>query len=453
MRLLEYFEDGVTEGRRLHQFENYAIGTYRVPQALRRLSDGRRNPSIPTFEVVNSLLHAAVLRLPSLNVLEQQLETPEFQKLLGLKARKGKAAFSADTIADVLDTLDITKLESTIVDMVKRAERNKAFRDDTFGTFRCAAIDGWEPFCTYKQHCDSCLTRQVTRKVRNDEGELVDEKVTQYYHRFVVAFLIAPKIDMTLAIEPVRTEGQRMAAGDPEGCGDEGELTAALRLIDRLHTQYGRFIDAFALDGLYPCGPVLTKLQKYRYGAFIVTRNKANDPYRFAQEIWEHRNQPDSVERDPYTGELVEFWELDEVDALKTFGGSVKMLKAVVTRKNGKKSSWVMAILGKGRKATRLMALRIIRARWHIENTAFHQWVTKWNLDHCYRHTPNAITAVMHIWSVAFNLMQLFFYRRLRKPRRGRKVTDTMKSLVLNMFRDLAYLVVPVPWDALDDTT
>jgi len=128
------------------------------------------------------------------------------------------------------------------------------------------------------------------------------------------------------------------------------------------------------------------------------------------------------------------------------------MLKAVVTRKNGKKSTWVMAIVGKARKASRLMALRIMRARWQIENTAFHQWVTKWNLDHCYRHTANAVTAVMHIWILAFNLMQLFFYRRLRKPRRGRPVTDTVIAMVRKLTRDLAYLAAPVPWDALDDT-
>lgn len=451
VRLLDFFADGVEAGHRLHQFEKYAIETYGVPQALKKLCDGRRDPKIPTFAVVNSLLHAAVLRLPSLNTLEQQLETTEFQKLVGLRPRKGKRAISADTMADVLDTLDISQLESAVVDLIKKAERNKAFRDDTFGIFRTVALDGWEPFCTYERHCEGCLTRQVKRKVRNDDGELVEEKVTQYYHRFVVAFLIAPKLDMTLAIEPVLSSDLRQEL-KPKQARHEGELTAALRLIDRLHKQYGRFIDAFTLDGLYPCGPVLSKLQKYRYGAFIITKNEKHDPYRFAEEIWRTRSGPDAVEVDPFTNEKVEFWEVDDVDALSSFNGSVKMLKAVVTRKNGKKSTWVMAILGKAKKASRLMALRIMRARWHIENTAFHQWVTKWNLDHCYRHTNNAITAVLHIWTLAFNLMQLFFYRRLKKARRGRHSTDTIKALVLNMFRDLAYLPAPVPWDAIDDS-
>jgi hypothetical protein len=453
VRLLEYFEPGVRREKRLHQFEKYAIDVYGVPQAFFRLSDGRHKPSIPTFGVINSLLHAAVLRIPSLNQLEQMLTEPDFQCLLGYRPRRDrKPVFSADTMADVLDTVDITGLEGMVVDIVQRAERNKAFRDDTFGTFRCAALDGWEPFCTYKRHCKGCLTRQVKRTVEDEDGNEVTEMVTQYYHRFVVAFLIAPKLDLTLAIEPVRSEDVRIHKGEDEGCGHEGELTAALRLIDRIHSMYGRFIDAFALDGLYPCGPIMSKLAEYRYGAFIVTRNKKKDPYRFAESIWQTRDKPDDVQQDP-TGEITEFWELDDVDTLKTFDGSVRMLKAQVTRKNGKKSTWAMAMVGKAKHASRSIALRILRSRWHIENTAFHQWVTKWNLDHCYRHTPNAITAVMLIWSVAFNLMQLFFYRRLGKPRTGRKVTDTLQAMVALMLRELGTFTVPVPWDALADSS
>jgi len=339
VRLLDFFADGVKNGRKLHQFEKYAIGTYRVPQTLNKLCDGRRNPSIPTFSVVNSLLHAAVLRLPSLNVLEQQLETAEFQQLVGLPAHEGSRAISADTMADVLDSLDIGGLEQGLVDLVKRAERN-------------------------------------------EDGDIVEEKVTQHYHRFVVAFLIAPTMDMTLAIEPVLAADLRTDL-KPKEARHEGELTAALRLLDRLQENYGSFIDAFALDGLYPCGPAMMKLQQYGYGAFIITKNKRHEPYRFAQETWQQQPVPDDTGRDPVTDELVEFWDLKNVDTLSSFKGSVDMLKAVVTRKNGKKNTWAIARVGKAKQTSNRVALRIMRARWHIENTAFHQWVTKWNLDHC----------------------------------------------------------------------
>lgn len=450
MRLLEFFDARVKDGQRLHQFLRYAIDVFGLGRTLVRVADGRRTPEIPTFSVVTSLLMAAVLRVPSLNELEHLLRTQEFQRLLGHRTKRprNKALFSADTIADVLDTLEVTTLQTALAEIIQKAERNKAFRDDTFGSFISASIDGWEPFCSYERHCPGCLSRQVKRKVREDGHEKL-ETVTQYYHRFVVAFLIAPKLDLTLAIEPVRPEAMRVAAGEAPGCGDEGELSAALRLIDRVHQLYGCFVDAFALDGLYPCGPVFEKLTEHGYGAFVVTRDDGKDPYRFAESIWRIREQPDQVIQEPQTGEQVSFWRLDGVDALSSFAGSVDMLKAELVRKNGKKSRWVMALVGKAKRASPIVALRIMRARWHIENTAFHQWVTKWNLEHCYRHTPNAITAVMHLWAIAFNLMQLFFYRRLNKPRQGREVSDTIKVCVRLMWLDLGKLDEPVPWELL----
>lgn len=464
VRLVEFFDKCAENGLRLYQFLRYAIEVFGIGRTLTKVADARRHPEIPTFDVVTSLLLAAVLRVPSLNQLEHLLRTAQFQRLLGHRASKyrNKLLFSADTMADVLDGLEVLTLQAALAEIIKKAERNKAFRDDTFGTYICAAIDGWEPFCSYKRHCPACLTRQIKRKdmykrrssedddVEDDSGEGdPNELVTQYYHRFVVAFLIAPRIDLTLAIEPLRPEALRVEQGEQPGCGDEGELTAALRLLDRVHATYGCFIDAFALDGLYPCGPVFEKLTQYGYGACVVTRDKRKDPYRFAESIWSTRDKPDVVTEDSETKEAVAFYRLNDVDALSSFSGSVDMLKAVVTRKSGEVSTWVMALVGKAKRAPLLVALRIMRARWHIENTAFHQWVTKWNLDHCYRHTPNAITAVMHIWAIAFNLMQLFFYRRLNKPRRGRPAPDTIVACVKTMWIDLGTLAEAVPWEAL----
>ena len=478
---------------RLYQFLRYAIEVFGIGSTLMKVTDARRNPDIKTFPVVTSLLMAAVLRVPSLNQLEYLLKTTQFQRLLGerTKKHKNKALFTADTMVDVLDGIELLTLQTALAQIIQKAERNKAFRDDTFGTFICAAIDGWEPFCSYNRHCDACLTRQVKRKVKlaqakaSEDGIVLDdedlegdpeERITQYYHRFVVAFLVAPKLDLTLAIEPIRTEAERVAAGEQLGCGDEGELTAALRLLDRVHKMYGCFIDAFALDGLYPCGPVLEKLTEHNYGATIITRDSRKDPYRFAESIWQTRTQPDAIEQNAESGERIEFYRLNDVNALSSFRGSVDMLKAVVTTpakerpstKDGKPkrtrgrninirrqaegpktSTWVMALVGKAKRLSNLLALRIMRARWHIENTAFHQWVTQWNFEHCYRHTPNAITAVMHIWALAFNLMQLFFYRRLNKARRGRPVNDTLVVCVKEMWLDLGQLAAPVPWDLL----
>lgn len=455
VRLLDYLEHGVEKGYRLHQFLKYAIDVYNIGRTLQKLKDGRRDPKHSTYSVTMALLMAAVLRVPSLNQLEQLLSEPGYRQLLGFGSKRPqkKPAISADTFADVLDSLDIETLQEAGVSLIREAERNKAFRDDTFGTYRAVAIDGWEPFSTTHRHCSGCLTREVRVKVdEDDDGKPIYKKVTQYYHRFVVAMLLAPTMDLVLAIEPVLSSDLRP---DEEKVGrHEGELTAALRLIDRLHRDYGSFIDAFAMDALYACGPVFEKLERYRYGGFITTKRKKAEPYRMAHEIWQTRPVPDSVAEDPVTGETVQFWEEKGVDTLSTFTGSVDMLMAVVQRKNGKQSTWALARVGeKAKRVSNLLALRILRARWHIENTAFHQWIKHWDFDHCYRHTPNAIHAVMLIWTMAFNLMQLFFYRRLKKPRKGRPVTDTIIWCVKQFWIGLGTLHEPIPWKYLDDTT
>jgi hypothetical protein len=135
----------------------------------------------------------------------------------------------------------------------------------TVGTVRCVATDGWEPFASYDRYCTHCLVRQV--KV-NRAGRDIEE-VEPYYHRYVVALLLGPVVDVVLGIELVLNEEARRDT-DGEHTGHEGELTAARRLIGSLDDTYGRFLDAFVCDALYANGPVMTQLDQHGYGGFLV---------------------------------------------------------------------------------------------------------------------------------------------------------------------------------------
>src|ERR1700739_4882174 len=121
----------------------------------------------------------------------------------------------------------------------KRTRRSSAKRSETkpFATVtvRCVAVDGWEPFSSYDRHCPNCLVRKV--KVKRVGGE--NEEVEQYYHRYAVALLLGPVLDVVLGIEPVLNE-EALRDIDPEHEGHEGELTAGRRLIDSLHETSAR---------------------------------------------------------------------------------------------------------------------------------------------------------------------------------------------------------------------
>jgi len=63
---------------------------------------------------------------------------------------------------------------------------------------------------------------------------------------------------------------------------------------------------------------------------------------------------------------------------------------------------------------------KIMHNRWHIENNAFHQLKTEWHLDHCFLHSPSGVETVLMFILIAFNLMQLYFFRCIRGFRKKR---------------------------------
>jgi hypothetical protein len=54
--------------------------------------------------------------------------------------------------------------------------------------------------------------------------------------------------------------------------------------------------------------------------------------------------------------------------------------------------------------------------------------------------------------TLAFDLLQLFIYRRLKRPRRPKDPTHTIRHLVEVMLREVATLPEPIPWTALLDS-
>lgn len=435
----------LTSRGKLHQFVKYACQVYELPRRMRSLSDGRRDPNIRTFDVMNSLFHAALLRLPSINALEGDLKEADFQKVIGQKPKQDVKPFSAEVVYNVLDKLHLGSLREGIEDVLWVAERNKAFRDQTR---RYVAMDGWEPFASFNRHCGFCLERMV--KVKNPTTGEMEQRV-QYYHRYVVAMLIGPLLDVVLDIEPVLNDEARRDIG--EDARHEGELTAALRLIDRLHETYGTFIDAFVLDALYANGPAMTKLDQYAYGGFIILKKENNEPLKEAMALSEGKPPCDQY-YDPEKKEHIDFWDEDEIETLDSFKGKVRVIRALVTAEDGTRHTWCFGIVGdRARKVGRRAALKTIRGRWHIENTGFNQWVQYWNLGHVYRHTPNALLAVLLLWMLVFNLLQLFVYRRLKRPRHPEDPTDTIRHIIEVMMREVGTLAAPIPWAELADTS
>lgn len=433
---------------KLGKLIKYATDVFGLPHLLGRLVDSRRQESVThqTLDVVQSLFFAGVLRCPSINAIEGELKQAPFQKLIGRPPAPDKKAFSAEVIYNVLDKLELEGLRHNIEDVIWTAERNKVFRDGSYGTLRCVAIDGWEPFCSYERHCPECLTREVSVK-DPATGEI--RKRTQYYHRYVVAMLIDPVMDMVLGIEPIRNAEARRDLG--EDAHHEGELTAAYRLIKWLRATYGTFIDALVMDALYANGPTMSLLKSCGYGGLIVLKKEHNEPLKEALALWGDQAPCETFD-DPDNHEHVELWDVQHIDTLQSYGDKLRVVRGRITKKDGSRSTWCFALVGdRLRTFGRRTALKAVRGRWHLENTGFGQWVQYWNLGRVFHHTNNAIQALLLIWMLVFNLLQLFIFRRLRRSRRPKDPCDTIINIVAQMRRAVGAIPEPIAWEVLAD--
>jgi hypothetical protein len=281
-------------------------------------------------------------------------------------------------------------------------------------------------------------------EVKRKSGE--KEKVVQYYHRYVVAMLIDGQMDMTLDVESIVSADLR--DGPMKGECHEGELTAAKRLIRRIKRTYP-WVDVMVGDSLYTNGPFLTLLGELKMGAVLIAKKSKDEPLKEALNIWGD-SAPYKMIDDEEAGEQIELWDVKDIETLDTYKGKIRMVRGRVTKaRHLEPSTWCMAVIGKANKLSSRQVLAVARGRWHIENTGFNQWVSYWNLKHVFHHTNNALLAILSIWMLAFNLLQLFIYRRLKRARRPKDPTDTIRHLVEVMFREIATIAKPISWQEI----
>jgi len=427
---------------RLSQIVSYGRRVYDLGERLSAVHDEREAPRTAAPLVAGAVLFTGLLRIPSFNALEPKLSEKPFLRLVGT-SRNSERLCSVDTLSRALSVMDVGSVRDVCVGIVRQAERNKVFRDGWYWTMRYVALDGWEPIQSYARHCKECLVRHI--KVKPRRGEV--REVEQYYHRFAVAMLIDERFDLALDIEPVLPQDQRIALLGEGEC-DEGELTAAKRLLRRVKGTFP-WLDVVVADSLYANGPFLTLVKELRMGAVVIARKEGDEPLKEALRLWGDEPAEKVIQQGD---ERVELWDCEDLTTLDTYKGSIRVVRGRVSstkRPERPTHEWCMLVTGCATKLPEEKVLAVGRARWHIENTGFHQWSTQWRFTHVFTHHPQAIRALYWLFFAAYNLLTLFLYLQLKSygRDRGRDTTRTIRRLVEEIREELARWWEPPTWD------
>jgi DDE family transposase len=370
----------------LRQMRRYADKVFEKEARLGRMSDGRRDPALPLGAVLATWQWGLMRRTPSTEQIGDLLRDRRWRARLGLKPEQGG---SPDRAAEILDGLSQEEWHEMMLEDFFRARRAGLLSDaDLYGK-RCAALDLNELFKSEKIHCAQCQVRE--KSVRDEQGE--KRTVKEYYHQAVALIWLNGQIPFVLGWEV-------LAPG-------EGELTAALRLLERLLPRLRKSLDLVLGDALYCCRPFFQTVCGAGLEALAISSGKTEMDAEM--DLLRKTDPPRTV-----PGVDVAVWEMESEawsQALK------RKLRVIHCERRYEAPAWKherrqlrvvtsvpVPILPAGQ------GWKVGRSRWRIENGTFNALTRDHSLTHNYHHSVAAIVALLAMRSFACFLTQA--YRR-----------------------------------------
>lgn len=337
-------------------------------------------------------------RFRSLNKLEGSKGSSEWRKLL---KDRFPSVYSIGRIASQVYLDEVRKANRNLYSVIRRMKALSPIE-----SFWIGILDGHEMITTRHCSCEDYLVRRV---------RTLDGKEEQYYHRYVTFLLAGLEITLLLDIEPIHR--------------GEDEVSAALRLIQRVCKNFLRAFKVVVCDGLYLQAKVFDLLDQYRKYIIAVLKDKNREIYKDANSLFPYIS-PERF-RDGKTE--YEIWDVDHLTSWKNYKKGVRVVKSwerTTERRHaanpvlsGEKwetvvseRSWLWATNLPEKMISARKVVILGHKRWQIENQGYNELVNLWHADHVYKHDANAIPAFLLFLFIAYNILNVFYNRNLKDP-------------------------------------
>jgi hypothetical protein len=369
----------------MRQMRSYADKVFAKEDRLGGMSDARRDPTLPLGAVLATWQWGMIRRTPSTEQIGDLLRDRRWRARLGLKPEAGG---SADRAAEVLDGLAVEEWNEMMIQDFFIARRAGVLTEEGQYGKRCAALDLNELFSSEKIHCPQCQVREKT--VQAEQGE--KRRVREYYHQAVALVWISGPIPFVLGWE-------LLAPG-------EGELTAALRLLERLLPRLRKSLDLILGDALYGCRPFF----KTVCGAGLEGLAISSGQTEMDEEI-DLLRKTDPPRTVPGIGAAVwemesEAWRQDLKRPLRVIHGE-RCYEAPPWKHERQQLRVVTSAPIEVLPAAQ--GWKVGRSRWRIENGTFNTLTRDHALTHNYHHSLAAIVALLAMRSFACFLAQAYW--------------------------------------------
>ena len=369
----------------MSQMRRYSDKLFEKDARLARMTDPRVDPKVPLSAVLSTWQWGLVRRIPSTEQIGDLLSDPRWRARLGLQLEQGG---SPDRAGQILDGLSVEEWNEMMLEDFFLARRAGAVTDDGLYGNRCAVVDLNELFNSEKVHCPQCQVREKT--VHDENGE--KRTVPEYYHQAVALTWVSGKIPFVIGWEV-------LAPG-------EGELTAALRLLERLLPRLRKSLDLVMGDALYCCRPFFNTV--CGAGPQALAISSGNTEMDEEMELLRRTDPP----RVP-AGLEVAVWEMESEAWRQDLKRNLRVIDCerryeAPAWKHERKHLRVITsvpvnILPAGQ------GWKVGRCRWTIENGTFNRLTRDYSLTHNYHHSVTAIVGLLAMRSFACFLTQAYW--------------------------------------------
>jgi hypothetical protein len=355
------------------------------------ITDARAKPQIATSDIAASILSILFCSLGSLNKFNVSRDISYVSNI-------ASKVPSASTIGRSADSIDLDAIREILKSIYLKAKRSKMI-EPYCGKY-IGVIDGHE-ICSSEIHwCSHCSVRNVSKI----EGEVK----LNYYHRYVAFILAGPRFAFMLDIEPIYP--------------NEGEISSAYRLIERVCRDYPKAFEVVVGDGLYLNGVVFNLLASHGKYAAAVLKDETRalyeeavslcgivNPIMYVDEnttykVWDHTIEGmwDSYKKP------VRVIRSEEIKTVRHHSEDIGKWEYLQEKADWYWATNLPSVVGSKN------AVSIFHSRWQIENCCFGEIIDTWNADHIYRHSVNAISAFILFLFIVLNILNIFFARNIK---------------------------------------
>lgn len=242
-----------------------------LPGILKSLSfikDPRRKGSVK-YKMKELMLYGILMfvhQMESRRKANDTMTMPAFVETMTALFPEIKGTPHADTLANILEKMDVDKLEDVTIGLLKDLIRKKKFKRYIQNGRYVIAIDGSGKYSRDWQFAKECLYRK--------SGE--SEKYFVYV--LEAALVLGNGVTLPFMSEFLSNdEYDFQDSAQKQDC----ELKAFKRLATRMKNNFPGLKITLVLDGLYPNGPVFTLCRKNKWDFMITLKDGS------LKELWE----------------------------------------------------------------------------------------------------------------------------------------------------------------------